>query len=505
MYAASATVLLNPDSSLVNGAGKAAADVQARFATSEAAVAHTPAVAAEALAEAGESGEITPGRLVASSSVSSDPNSNLLTFSVANRSKKTAVKLVNGYVSAFSAFSARQSTARIKSAIASETAQIAAVTRQITNAKKAHQSASALYAQLRSLLTQRSQDQASLTSVTASGGAQVTRLAQGAHQTQPDLRKNLLIGLAASIVLGIALVALREVFDSRIHTPEEVVAELSHLPLIGRLAAPPRSLANKDRLVMLSPSNGDQQQQFHKLRVSLDFANLKTRCVTMMVTSAVEQEGKSTTAANLAIALALTGRSVTLVDLDLRRSHIQKFFDLGDHPGITDVTVGGANLADALIPVVVGATIAPNAATNGQASHSGDAILRVIGSGTLPPNPAVFFETTQFAEVLGTIRDFSDVVVIDSAPLLPVADSMVLSHQVDGIVVVARVEVLNRSIVREMRRVLGTLQTAILGVVITDVDERAGYGDYKGYSPTAGQAPATTTRTHREEGVESDR
>ena len=370
-YGASATVLLNPDASLVNGAGKTAADAQARFAASEAAVAHTPAVASDAIKRAGLGRHVTPDALVAASSVSSDPTSNLLTFTVSSARRDQAVRLVNGYVQAFAAYSAQQSTSRIEAAIASESAQINKITRSIATARKAHQSAAALYAQLRSLLNQRSQDKAALTSVTASGGAQVARLAQGARQTQPDVRKELLIGITLSLILGIALSSLRETFDHRVHSPDEVIAALGEPTLLGWLPTPPRSLASKGKLVMTSGTHPLHEQQFHKLRVALDFANLQSKCITIMVTSAVEQEGKTTTSANLAIALALAGRRVTLIDLDLRRAALWKIFNVPDRPGITDVALGSASVGDVLKPIIVGADTSIHPRSNGHSAIAG--------------------------------------------------------------------------------------------------------------------------------------
>jgi Mrp family chromosome partitioning ATPase len=209
-----------------------------------------------------------------------------------------------------------------------------------------------------------------------------------------------------------------------------------------------------------------------------------------MVTSAVEQEGKSTTAANLAVAFARTGARVILVDLDLRRPFLHRFFDHHSRPGITDVVLGQVELADALFQVPVGVTgSSPGrlirltrkpTATPERPTQS----LSVLPAGQLPPDPGEFVGTQPLAATLTDLRDQADIVIIDSPPLLHVSDALTLSTAVDAMIIVSRIDVVHRNMLVELHRLLAMCSAAKLGFVLTGADhEEGGYG-YGGYYRT---------------------
>src|SRR5207247_6981470 len=119
----------------------------------------------------------------------------------------------------------------------------------------------------------------------------------------------------------------------RVRKAEEIAEQLG-IPLLARLPQPSRGLRNKNRLAALEEPDGAAAEAFRMLRTNLDFVNIDRSAKTIMVTSAVESEGKSTTIANLAVTLARSGRRVVLVDLDLRRPYLDRFFGLGGRPGV---------------------------------------------------------------------------------------------------------------------------------------------------------------------------
>ena len=229
------------------------------------------------------------------------------------------------------------------------------------------------------------------------------------------------------------------------------------------------------------------------LRTNLDFASLDRDARTIMVTSAVEQEGKSTTIANLAIAMARAGQRVVLVDLDLRRPYLGKFFGL-DGPGVTQVALGHVPLEQALARVTIadpdagqtsasgGSLVEVTAGGNGAGyAKVVKGVLDVLPSGPIPPDPGAFVNTQALSEILTELRDRFDVVLIDAPPALRVGDAMTLSSKVDGVIVVVRMKVVRRHMLNELARQLGAMPTPVLGFVVTAAGDEQGYEYGYGY------------------------
>src|SRR5207249_4469182 len=146
----------------------------------------------------------------------------------------------------------------------------------------------------------------------------------------------------------------------------------------------------------------------------------------MMVTSAVPGEGKSVTSCNLAVAMALDGYSVILVDADMRRPTIHDKFDLPRQPGITNVLLGNTTLEDTVQDTTIDG-------------------LRVLTTGPLPPNPPELLNSQSMRQVLQDLREMADIVVVDAPPLLATADAQVLSAHVDGVLLVMQLGAIKKS------------------------------------------------------------
>ena len=229
------------------------------------------------------------------------------------------------------------------------------------------------------LAAKEEQLQTELTLLTSN--ATVVRTATSATQVEPQPVRDALLGVVVGILLGVGLVFLRESLDTRVKTAEDVGAVL-HLPLLARIPRPPRRARKGQRLVMMTEAGSRHAEPFRVLRTNLEFATLGRNPRTIMVTSAVEQEGKSTTAANLAVALARAGKRVAIVDLDLRRPFIHSFFDLNNEPGLTDVALGRIDLERALETVPV------SDESTSQSEQAPEHEVLVLPSGPLPPIPA---------------------------------------------------------------------------------------------------------------------
>jgi succinoglycan biosynthesis transport protein ExoP len=475
VYAATAQVLVNPNDDLVSGAGSAQSDAQARYDATQAQIAHTIPVATIAVGPGGVAGVNAAG-LVRRSSVTADSSANVLAFRVTDGRRGAAVDLANRYAKAFTVYRRELDQQAINVALRGLAKQTAAVRRQFAAAKASgqylgliRQNLNKLIDHQQSLLTLRSQ---------TTGGAVVTSQATHAAQTQPNTRRNALLAAIVGLISGIGLAFLIQAFDTRIRSSQEIGQQLG-FTMLARVPTPPRSLRRQNRLAMLSPGHADHGEAYRKLLVAFDFANLPGRGKVVMVTSAVEKEGKSTTVANLAVAMARNGRRVALVDLDLRRPFLDKLFAVPCEPGIADVTLGYTTLDDALVTADLGEARTPQpvaAAAPRVAAAPG--VLHVLPAGVGVPSPPDFIGAPAVGELLQGLARSHDIVLVDAPPLLPVSDPLILSRWVDAMLLVTRTTVMKRSVLSELQHCVSKSQAPVLGFIVTAGESDAGYGGY---------------------------
>lgn len=488
-----------------------------RVAETEAQLARVPAVARRTLEAARVTGR-TAQDLLTASEVTAKQNADLLEFRVTDRDRALAARLATEYARQFVAYRHELDTAALVDARQEVQARIARL--EATGNRR-----SPLY---RSLV-EKEQELRTLEALQTSN-AFLVRHADEARQVQPRPLRNGILGLALGLVLGIGFAFLWEALDTRVRSAEEIGERLG-LPLLGRLPKPPRPLRRRDRLAMLEKPSGVHAEAFRMLRTNLDFVNLDRAARMIMITSAVEGEGKSTTAANLAVALARVGRRVILVDLDLRRPYLDRFFQLEYRPGIADVVLAHVDVERALAPIALGGPDSPVALdaedadlpqarevtsataleelltirTGGPGGRSAQAVqdmpvavrgggngdgrgqahgrLQVLPSGPIPPDPGEFVGGEALADVLERLRERADLVLIDSAPLLHTGNATSLSTRVDGLLVVTRLNIIRRPMLTELHRVLAACPAEKLGFVLADseLEEGIGYGS-SGYS-----------------------
>jgi tyrosine-protein kinase len=477
LYRATAQVLLSTQNLAAQLTGTQSTGINLqpdRIAQTQADVARVHLLAQRVLGEVKGTG-LTPQQLLDASSVSTATNADLLTFAVTNHDPARARHLVDAYAAAYVAYRRQLDTTSIQKALAG-------VDERLRSLTKAHAEKTALYASL----VDRQQTLQTMEALQTSN-ASVVQQADQVVQTQPKTVRNGVLGLVLGVVLGLGLAFLWEALDTRVRSSEEISERLGGLPLLARLPAPPRKLGAKNRLVMLESPAGPHAEAFRMLRTNLDFVSLDHDVQTIMVTSAVDQEGKSTTVANLAVALARTGKRVVLVDLDLRRPFLARFFDLAG-PGVTQVALGHVNLESALASIAFTAA-QPGAkqaaygyrAENGNGAGHLSGALEVLPSGPVPPDPGEFVGSRKLAEILAALRERADIVLVDAPPVLHVGDAMTLSSAVDGIVVLTRMKVVRRHMLHELARQLATVPTRVLGFVVADAGGEEGYGYGYGY------------------------
>ena len=234
---------------------------------------------------------------------------------------------------------------------------------------------------------------------------------------------------------------------------------------------------------MLEEPASARAEAFRMLRANLDFLTLDRDVRTIMVTSALQQEGKSTTVANLAVAFARAGKRVVLVDLDLRRPVLARFFDL-EGPGLTQVALGDVPLEEALTQIVITDPPAPRRRLalrrggngNGNLTRELLGLLEVLPSGPVPPDPGEFVSSPALGKILRSPARARRCRPRRRAGALHVGDVIALSSRVDGIVVVARSKISRRQTLTELNRLLALVRTPVLGFVVT------GEGDGESYA-----------------------
>jgi polysaccharide biosynthesis transport protein len=505
LYRASAEVLINRTTLIADitvGAEPTFNQQPDRVAQTEASVAAVPEVAQRVLEAAGVT-DMTPEQFLAQSSATAKADADLLVLSVEAGDPNSAALLATEYARQFTAYRKELDTAAIRRARLGLEARI-------DELRKDPERDKALYSNL-----QAKAQQLQTAEALATGNTSVIRepSASGATKVRPRPLRDALLAAGVGLLLGIVVAFFRDAVDTRIRSSDEIAEHLG-VPLLARIPEPPRSFQMHDRLVMRAEPNGTEAEAFRMLRTNLDFVNLERQARTIMITSASQREGKSTTVANLALALARGGKNVVLVDLDLRRPFQQTLFDLEDEPGVTHVVLNEVGIERALSRVWTSPTGGQDAAPANSAEKPAPAgrkrranerdgngrpplggFLEVMTSGTRPPNPGEFVATRGLEKVLKHLRERADVVLIDAPPLIGVGDAMTISAKVDGVVVVTRMNLLTRPQVGELHRLLGTSPAETLGFVITGAEgeeDRYGYGSEGYYT-----VPAQSDRRER--------
>jgi capsular exopolysaccharide synthesis family protein len=278
--------------------------------------------------------------------------------------------------------------------------------------------------------------------------------------------QHILFALAASMGLGVGLAFLLEYLDYTIKTPEELDATygMATLGVIGVIEGGDRQSVQPDQIVALVNPRSPIAEAFRSLRTNIQFANPGKQVRSLLITSAGPTEGKTLTAANLAVSLAGGGSKVILVDTDLRKPRMHRLFEVPKEPGFTNLVIDqNSDFEDYLKP-----TSMEN--------------LQVLPCGTVPPNPAELLGSPRAAQVMEQLKEHADVVVYDSPPAATVTDAVVLSSRVDAVLQVVLAGVTRRDLVLRGKAVLEKVGARILGPVLNRVSlSNLGYYYYYYY------------------------
>jgi capsular exopolysaccharide synthesis family protein len=414
-----------------------------READTEVLIAHSPEVAQGVRQELRMGTSVE--QLLNDVQVEAAANANILNMVAATRDPQESALLANAFASQYIAF-------RTKSELEGINTAAAKLRRQIVGLAAASPE--------RATLEQSLQRLSGLRAV-AGGGANI--IGRATVPTAPSGKKlstTILLGLIAGLALAISVALLVESLDRRIKTIEECEREYR----LSALTSVPQFAFRATR-----PETREEALEAYRiLRSELDFAAVTRQMDTLLITSAISGEGKTTVAVELARVIALAGRRVILMELDLRRPGFGQHFDLDLGGGLTTALTERAPLADLLEEPIADL---PN--------------LSVLPAGRLPHNPSEMLSAPRVAEIISELAARAEMLIIDAPPLNPVADTQVLLNNpaIHTTLVIARVNHIKRDDARRAKGILARHMIEPVGLVVTGLSDQGlyGYGAYGGY------------------------
>jgi polysaccharide biosynthesis transport protein len=304
----------------------------------------------------------------------------------------------------------------------------------------------------------------------------------------PDLSRNLMIALLVGLIAGVALAFAREQFRDTVDSAEGLETATGGLSLLGVIPKDQEwKTTGETHIVSFEAPTSPLAEAYRTLRSSLQFARLDDPIEILQVTSSSPFEGKSTTVANLGVTLSKAGQRVLIVDLDLRRPRLNKFFELDNSIGFTSL-LQDPSLDRRAIAV---SADAPN--------------LGILTSGPRPKDPSELLSSDAARATIERLAASWDLVLIDSPPVLGVSDPLVISGFADATLLIVRSNATRISEVKSAVELLRKVQAPLVGSVVNSVDVSRrgyGYGSYGygygygyGYKYSYGETPATTSAT----------
>jgi len=283
------------------------------------------------------------------------------------------------------------------------------------------------------------------------------------------------IGFVLGFGLAFAFVFIKNYFDNTIKTPEDIqnrnINVLAWIPQIEGLGVN----GNKDfEFIVAKKPDSIPSEAFKALRTRIQYSKIGSDALkTILVTSSAPSEGKTTLAVNLAGTFAQTNKKTVIIDADLRKPRIHSVFNANKYPGMIDYLFGQATLEE---------IIRPTELEN----------LKYVPSGTIPPNPSEMIESKPMQDFLAEMRRRFDVVIVDSAPIIAVTDSEILSTFVDATILVVSAEVTEFDLMTKAAELIKNGGSSFIGAVLNNFTYKSGYGSYYKYyyyysNPTNGK------------------
>lgn len=296
----------------------------------------------------------------------------------------------------------------------------------------------------------------------------VTQLPEiAAAPTAPQPMHNLALGALAGLVVGAIGAIARERLDNTIKDVDDAT-RAAGASLVGALVEDPT--LHDQHVISDEDGYSETAEAYRQVRTNLQYLDVDHPASTIVITSSLPGEGKTTVAVNLALVLAQSGARVALIEADLRRPRVTRYLGLISGAGLSNVLAGNARYDELTQPYE-------------------DGRLTVLAAGPMPPNPSEMLGSRQMRALLADIRQDNDYVIIDAPPLLPVTDAAVLSVAADGAIIVARHGVTTRAQLHQAAGNLHRIEAKLLGVMLNRVPAKAAEGYGYGYSYAYDAAP----------------
>lgn len=278
--------------------------------------------------------------------------------------------------------------------------------------------------------------------------------------------RNLALAFVLGLPLGLGLALAREALDTTVKNPKDL-ADATGIATLG-VVAYDRRIARRPLVVQDAP-RAPRSEAFRQLRTNLQFTDVDHGLRSLLITSSLPGEAKSTTACNLAITMAQAGRRVLLLEADLRRPRVDDYLGIEGAVGLTTVLVGAASAEDAV-------------------QVWGPMHLSVLTSGLLPPNPAELLASAAMRNLMDDLHARYDMIIVDAPPLLPVTDAAVLATMCSGALLCVHAGKTRREQVQRAAGALQAVGARVIGGLLTMVPKRGpdayygygyGYGEYR--------------------------